>query len=77
MSEEELRKRYNTLYRFIVGERLMRLQVFKEGHPKRVYKLAECDAAMAALDGIKGFAKQYATPGIEQPALFEVEGTPQ
>ena len=73
MSEEELRKRYTTIYRFIAGERLMRLQVFKEGHPKRVHKLAECDAAMAALEGIKTFAKGYAAPGAEQPALFESE----
>lgn len=73
MNQAELRKRYNILFRFIAGERLMRLQVFKEGHPKRVQKLAECDAAMAALDGIKVFAKQYAAPA--QPGLLEQGGT--
>ena len=71
MNELELLKRYRTIYRFIAGERLMRLQVFKEGHPKRAHKLAECDAAMADLELIKQFAKTHATPSAAQPALFE------
>lgn len=71
MTEDELRQHHRQLFRFITSERLMRLQVFPEGHPKREKKLAECDNAMAALDAIKGFAKQHAT--ARQPALIEME----
>lgn len=70
MTEEQLRKLHTKLYRFIVSERLMRLQVFPEGHPKRAAKLADCDEAMAALTEIKEFAKSHAAPSPQQAALL-------
>ena len=72
MNEQQLRKLHQKLFRFIVSERLMRVQVFPEGHPKRAAKLADCDEAMAALTEIKDFAKSYALPTPQQAPLLPV-----
>ena len=71
MTEQELRNHYKTAYRVLAGERMMRLQVFPEGHPKRAQKLGEIDSAMAAISAMKNFAKQHTTPDTHQAALFD------
>ena len=73
MSLEELATHYKTLYKFIQSERLMRCQVFPEGHPKRVKKLADADAAMQA-EQEKHFVRvTAAAPGGETCQLVAAE----
>lgn len=71
MDEATLRKHYGVLYRFIAGERLMRLQVFKPGHPNRERKVRECDVAMDALNTLKEFAKAHVV--IQQGIPFNTD----
>lgn len=71
MTEEELRKDFETAYKIIKAERKMREFVFRGDPVKRDAKVAEMDKLLEVLTRFKD-ALKVEVNAVEQPMLLDV-----
>lgn len=72
MTEEELRKDFETAYRIVRAERRMREHVFRGDTVKRDAKVAEMDKLVEILTRWKNELKPLVDDYMEQGVFFDV-----